>query len=442
VVFLLAANVSQAKYSGGTGEPNDPYRIETPNDLNDIGNHIEDFNKYFVMVNDINLADYNGTRFNSIGDASNAFAGVFDGNGFVISNFNSSTQHAWEGCHAVFGSFEGQLENVTLVDVNVVALGKGGAALVGGNSGTITGCHVTGKVSAFSHFGGLAGGSNGVISQSSFSGQVSTSGFGGQMGGLCGQNMGTISQCYSSASIIGTSSGVLCGLNSSAGTIVSCFSTGTVEGRYSAGLCGRNNGIISNCGTTANVGGEVAGGLCADNYGTISGCHAMGSVTGDERLGGLCVRNVYGTISDSYATGDVSGDGELGGLCGRNYFGVVSNCYAVGRVDGNSTAGGLVGSEESGSYTSCFWDSDVNPDVNGIGNANEPNVVGKSTAEMMQESTFTDAGWDFVEVWGIGENQTYPFLRTHPTGDIDHDDRVDWFDVAILAEYWLEGTEP
>ncbi|MHC4388583.1 MAG: hypothetical protein ACYSX1_08235, partial [Planctomycetota bacterium] len=111
-------------------------------------------------------------------------------------------------------------------------------------------------------------------------------------------------------------------------------------------------------------------------------------------------------------------------------------------IDANTNVGGLVGHDDGGSYTKCFWDSDVNADVNGIGNTTDLNVLGKATAEMQMEDTFTDADWDFVEVWDIGERQTYPFLRTHPTGDIDHDDKVDWFDVAILAEYWLEDVEP
>jgi hypothetical protein len=56
ILLLVTSSVSIARYSGGTGEPNDPYRISTPNDLNDIGNHAEDYNKCFVMTNDINLA--------------------------------------------------------------------------------------------------------------------------------------------------------------------------------------------------------------------------------------------------------------------------------------------------------------------------------------------------------------------------------------------------
>jgi hypothetical protein len=71
-------------YSGGDGSVEDPYRIATAEDLNDIGNHVEDFNKCFVLVNDINLAAYTGTQFNMIADTNNPFTGVFDGNGHTI----------------------------------------------------------------------------------------------------------------------------------------------------------------------------------------------------------------------------------------------------------------------------------------------------------------------------------------------------------------------
>ncbi|MHC4616544.1 MAG: hypothetical protein ACYTEQ_02190, partial [Planctomycetota bacterium] len=73
-----------------------------------------------------------------------------------------------------------------------------------------------------------------------------------------------------------------------------------------------------------------------------------------------------------------------------------------------------------------------------ISNTSDPNVIGKTTAEMQTESTFTDAGWDFVEVWDIGEGQTYPFLRTHSAGDLNHSGLVDWHDFAILAGHWLQ----
>ena len=92
VVICLLVSRADATYSGGTGEPNNPYRIATPNDLNDIGNHPEDWHKHFVLVNDVNLAGYTGTQFNMIGGNSftyDPFTGVFDGNGHTISNLTS-----------------------------------------------------------------------------------------------------------------------------------------------------------------------------------------------------------------------------------------------------------------------------------------------------------------------------------------------------------------
>jgi hypothetical protein len=58
---------------------------------------------------------------------------------------------------------------------------------------------------------------------------------------------------------------------------------------------------------------------------------------------------------------------------------------------------------------------------------------------MKEESTFTN--WDFVEIWNIGEEQTYPFLRVYPAGDLNHDGRVDFGDFAIMANNWPAGVE-
>ena len=54
------------------------------------------------------------------------------------------------------------------------------------------------------------------------------------------------------------------------------------------------------------------------------------------------------------------------------------------------------------------------------------------------ESTFAEAGWDMVNVWGIGEGQTYPYLRKYKAGDLNHDGIVDAVDLAIVADEWLE----
>jgi hypothetical protein len=138
-------------------------------------------------------------------------------------------------------------------------------------------------------------------------------------------------------------------------------------------------------------------------------------------------------ITYCYSTGDVTGNVEVGGLVGYNEDGSITNCYSAGSVSGSGLLlGGLVGSEDDGFTKDSFWDIETSEQTTSASG------VGKTTAEMKTKSTFTDAGWDFVEVWGIGEKQTYPFLRTEPAGDFNYDKKVDLFDLAILASHWLE----
>jgi hypothetical protein len=436
MVFLLISSPSQGKYSGGTGEPNDPYRIATPNDLNDIGNHVEDFNKYFVMVNDINLADYTGTQFSIIGDSATKFTGIFDGNSRSICNLTyqatTSDYIGLFGCVAQTG----HIKDVTVLDPNV----KGDDWV-----GCVVGCLLRGSISGCSV-------QNGEVAGDWY------------VGGLTGLNGGTITNCRATVKVNGGYDsyhvGGLVGTNASGGIVSNCYVVGAVTGGDSSlgtgGLVGANDdGTIEQCWSRVSVLGGTASiyvaGIVGLNFaGDVSMCHAAGTVSGGDNstdLGGLVGEN-DGSLTNCCAMATVRGANgaqKIGGLVGDT--GPWDNChiedsYASGSVsggDGASNLGGLVGYDDSGSYRTCFWDSDVNPDVNGIGNANDPNVIGKTTAEMQTESTFTDAGWDFVEVWDIGDNQTYPFLRKYLAGDLNHDGLVDWRDFAILASRWLEG---
>jgi hypothetical protein len=398
-IVLITSGIALGKYSGGTGEPNDPYRIAAPNDLNDIGNHIEDFNKGFVMVNDINLAEYTGTQFNIIGSDSNAFVGVFDGNGHTVSNFTyNSTGTDGIGLFRYVDDPNAQIKNLGLIGPNVDAgTGDFVGSLVGRlDSGSITDCNSVGA--------GVAGGY--------------------YVGGLVGYNAnGTVNNSYATGHVNGTWDlvGGLVG-HSDGGTVSNSYSTGSVSGYYYVGgLIGAHDAAVSNSYSTANVSGYYfVGGLVGWNQGP-------------------------GTVSDSYATGSVSGDGGIlgfGGLVGANYS-TVSNSYSVGDVNGVTYVGGLVGySYGTSHYTRSFWDNTVNSGLNGIGNGSDPNVIGQSTANMHKRETFSNAGWDFVEVWGIGQNQTYPFLRKYLAGDANHDGIVNFYDYAIMALYWMNGDWP
>ena len=98
---------------------------------------------------------------------------------------------------------------------------------------------------------------------------------------------------------------------------------------------------------------------------------------------------------------------------------------------------GRMGTSGNEYYTACFWDSEVNPDVNGIGNMNEPNVIGLPTVEMQTLSTYTDAGWDFVDIWDICEEMNYPkFFWQIPPGDFLCPDGVSLIDYSFFTARW------
>jgi hypothetical protein len=178
--------------------------------------------------------------------------------------------------------------------------------------------------------------------------------------------------------------------------------------------CGSNNGGVSGNG---RVGGLVGWHRETNS----SSCFSSGSVSGVEEVGGFAGRHYEGEISNSYSEGSVTGDAKVGGFVGYNYKydspSWIRECYSAGGIFGNSDVGGLVGYDDGGSYVKSFWDSDVNPDVNGIGSGTDPNVISESTANMQTESTFTDAGWDFTTpIWTICEGEDYPRLAWEKYG--------------------------
>ena len=119
---------------------------------------------------------------------------------------------------------------------------------------------------------------------------------------------------------------------------------GSVIGRYYVGgLVGENEGSVSNCYSTGDVNGvDFVGGLVGWNEGAISNCYSTGFVGGTDFVGGLVGRNYYGTISNCYSTSDVNGVSLVGGLVGDNHDSV-SNCHSTGNVSGEDNVGGLVG---------------------------------------------------------------------------------------------------
>lgn len=377
IVICLLTTACFAKYSGGAGEPNDPYLIATPNDLNSIGLDPNDWDKHFLMIEDINLADSFGQlsyigyftgNFMSI--KNRPFTGVFDGNGHVISNLRRHYEEP-NRLHglALFAFIAG-------VDAEVKNLGITDPCVFGGTEVEYVSALV------------------GVLDQ---------------------------------------------------GKVTNCFvKGGTVRGDwdYVAGLVGFNGGTIfgSSVRDCMLTGGGIVGAIAGMNgWGEIESCFVRASVNGGGMIGGLVGVN-KGIIKQSYSRSSVHANSKAGGLIGENCPDTnVWHCYAASSVDANSSAGSFVGSNCADTdYTKCFWDSEINLELQGFSYGNDPNVIGLPTDEMQIRKTFADAGWDMVNVWDIGENQTYPFLRTYLPSDINKDDETNFFDLAILTAHWLD----
>jgi hypothetical protein len=243
------------------------------------------------------------------------------------------------------------------------------------------------------------------------------------------------------------------------GTIFVCESSGTIAGGYSVGgLIGRNlRGTVNSCYSTAKVNAVgTAGGLVGTNYTLITSSHASGSVTGNGSIGGLTGYNDYAEIIDCYATGKVTSSNCVGGLVGQNYMSTITSCYSTGQINPTIETkyiGGLVGYRSSGTTLSkCFWDIETSGTTVGYTylTGSYPNFVytpfygavgvieGKTTAEMMTQSTFVV--WDFsTPIWKmLRPGEDYPRLAWQGTfmGDIAGLYGVDLVDFAEIARNW------
>ena len=386
----------------GSGTAEDPYIITDANELGTVWYRPVGC---YVMANDIDLAGISWS-----GAVVPFFSGVFDGNDHTLRNVDVNMPGG-DGV-GLFGHLAtgGQIKNLGVEDISIFGYND--------------------------------------------------------VGGLVGENHGTVRNCYSTGAVNGSYTvGGLVGRNLYEGSISNSYSTGAVSGSYSVGgLVGWNfyEGTISNSCSTGSVSGEYClGGLVGWNSwdGTIRNCYSTGSVVGISLVGGLVGRNGRYEL---YC--------EEGG-CWEEYIpGWIYKCYSTGKVSGGSGVGGFVGAYDYGEVGDSFWD------VNTSGWTTSAGGTPKTTVEMMTQSTFSLAGWDFVgetgngteDIWAICEGTNYPRLVWQiPAADwicpdgvgledfnyfggvwgsagpdpanLDGEDGIGFGDLMIFCEEWLSG---
>ncbi len=251
-----SADIQPTKPAVGDGTEESPYQISTAAELFWFAAQVNDEGKTdidAVLTADItinkNVLDAvannnttNLTQWTPIGTVQKQYTGAFDGQGHTISGLYYSGSDGYAGLFGFVGS-DGRVQNIKVTDSyisNSEGIGRTGG-VCGCNRGTITNC--------------------------SFSGSVTGTGWFIDVGGVCGANLGTIENCRNSGSVTGS------------GTNVFCLCVG--------GVCGENGNTTT-------------------GYATITNCCNTGAVTGS----GTGVQYLY-----------------VGGVCGYNFDGTITNCY-------------------------------------------------------------------------------------------------------------------
>ncbi len=170
-----------------------------------------------------------------------AFRGVFDGQGHSISNLFIDTPNSEAGLFSTL-SRNGVIHDVRLKSVDIDGDAEVGG-LVGENSGTILGVSVSGTVSGTSAVGGLVGAATDTSRITANVATASVTGSRDNAGGLVGHNNGRISTSYAIGRVSGSAANIggLVGRGESNLVSDSYFDTVTSGHTSSAGGVGKTS---------------------------------------------------------------------------------------------------------------------------------------------------------------------------------------------------------
>jgi hypothetical protein len=179
--------------------------------------------------------------------------------------------------------------------------------------------------------------------------------------------------------------------------------------------------------------GSPSSSLVGLNMGTISRCSANVAISSGLSSAAALVFDNYGPISDCWASGSISG-ANVSGLVYNQYSGSITRCYAaVAQTAPGWSYGLLQYRSSSSSITGSFWDTTVSGTTQSYGG------TGRTTAQMKTISTYTNASWDFINIWSMC-GAYYPRLQwTLPVADFVCPDGVSFTDFAYLLNHWQES---
>lgn len=212
-----------------------------------------------------------------------------------------------------------------------------------GNHRLITGLGVTGDGSRLGLFRRVGPGAE--IRDLTVRGLVSPGGTAVSVGGIAGENAGSILACSFDGSVGGIENvGGITGHNTAAGHVESCSFSGTLTAEHQAGgIAGRNDGVLKACTNSGAINtvsvtprGELRfdlsavheddfvnianiGGIAGDNNGSVLACFNRGPVGYQHEgynVGGVAGKSA-GYVYDSTNSAAVTGRRDVGGIVGQ-----------------------------------------------------------------------------------------------------------------------------
>ena len=283
ILLIFALLLSLAAPVGAAGSR---ITIRTPEDLVELSRRCSldswSRGKTVVLSADLDLSD---VEFSSIP----TFGGTFDGQGYTISGLTITGSGNVRGLFRYLQS-GGVVQNVSLeVTIEPTDLQDSLGGLVGNNRGSVRNCTVTGSIQGETNIGGIIGvnESSGKIINSTFSGSVTGEHY---VGGIAGQNLGSILQCVNQGKINTVTvegEADLEDLDSrplnSTENLPACTDIG--------GITGFSTGVLQSCKNTGPVGyehvGYNVGGIAGRQSGYLNGCTNQGVILGRKDVGGI-----------------------------------------------------------------------------------------------------------------------------------------------------------
>lgn len=283
ILLIFALLLSLAAPVGAAGSR---ITIRTPEDLVELSRRCSldswSRGKTVVLSADLDLSD---VEFSSI----LTFGGTFDGQGYTISGLTITGSGNVRGLFRYLQS-GGVVQNVSLeVTIEPTDLQDSLGGLVGNNRGSVRNCTVTGSIQGETNIGGIIGvnESSGKIINSTFSGSVTGEHY---VGGIAGQNLGSILQCVNQGKINTVAvegEADLEDLDSrplnSTENLPACTDIG--------GITGFSTGVLQSCKNTGPVGyehvGYNVGGIAGRQSGYLNGCTNQGVILGRKDVGGI-----------------------------------------------------------------------------------------------------------------------------------------------------------